>query len=136
MSQTEVLYQTYDYSGTDDKPDGVSTWNTHYRIVLNTKRKATTGLRGELKSQSCTLSEALVNYRVIINDRTIVLPDLPQMSNLVVQRIEREAEWGRQQGAVDFSLHKPTMLTFLQDSHPLWVAYGLLTRTNTRQKLT
>lgn len=123
MFSTEVVYQM-----------SPAHTGTNYQIVFNTKRKVTAGLRGEIQLQSCTLSEALVHYRVSINDRIVVLPGLPQKSTTAVQRIERrEEEYGT---AIFSSSTKHMTLIFLEIGRRLWVVFGLPSKINLPRKPT
>jgi hypothetical protein len=75
----------------------------NYQLVLSTKYKATEGARGNFSWRSCTLSEALVRYRVDIVDRTIVIPTL-QVLDAPAQKVWRRGE-SHTSGTSSYSSH-------------------------------
>ena len=63
----------------------------NYQLVLSTKYKATKGARGNFSSRSCTLSEALVRYRVKIIGQAVII------STLQVLDSPAQPVWRRQE---------------------------------------
>ncbi|GAB7334869.1 hypothetical protein MBLNU13_g06767t2 [Cladosporium sp. NU13] len=63
----------------------------NYQLVLSTKYKATQGARGNFSSRRCTLSEALVRYRVKIIDQALIISTL-QVLDSPAQTIWRRGE--------------------------------------------
>jgi hypothetical protein len=63
----------------------------NYQLVLSTEYKATEGARGNFVSRSCTLSEALVRYRVKIIGQAVIISTL-QVLDGPAQKVWRRGE--------------------------------------------
>jgi hypothetical protein len=63
----------------------------NYQLVLSTKYKATEGVTGNFSSRTCTLSEALVRYRVKVIGKAIIISTL-QVLDSPAQMVWRRQE--------------------------------------------
>lgn len=75
----------------------------NYQLVLSTKYKATEGARGNFSSRSCTLSEALVRYRVKIIGQAVIISTL-QVLDSPAQKVLRRGE-SHTLGTSSYSFH-------------------------------
>jgi hypothetical protein len=75
----------------------------NYQLVLSTKYKATEGARGNFSSRRCTLSEALVRYRVKIIGQAVILSTL-QVLDSPARKVWRREE-SHNLGTSSYSSH-------------------------------